>query len=38
VREVNKGYECGISFERFNDVKVGDVIEAFALEEVAAKL
>jgi len=38
VREVAKGYECGISFERFNDVKVGDVIEAFALEEVAAKL
>jgi translation initiation factor IF-2 len=38
VKEVTKGYECGISFERFNDVKVGDVIEAFALEEVAAKL
>jgi translation initiation factor IF-2 len=38
VKEVAKGYECGVSFERFNDVKVGDVIEAFALEEVAAKL
>jgi translation initiation factor IF-2 len=38
VKEVAKGYECGISFERFNDIKQGDVIEAFALEEVAAKL
>jgi translation initiation factor IF-2 len=38
VKEVKSGYECGISFERFNDIKVGDVIEAFALEEVAATL
>jgi hypothetical protein len=28
--------ECGIAFERFKDVKVGDVIEAFTVEEVAA--
>jgi len=38
VKEVAKGYECGISFERFNDIKQGDIIEAFALEEIAAKL
>jgi len=38
VKEVTKGYECGISFERFNDIKQGDIIEAFALEEIAAKL
>ncbi|MFQ5508886.1 MAG: translation initiation factor IF-2 [Leptospirillia bacterium] len=38
VKEVATGYECGISFERFNDIKVGDVIEAFAIEEIAAKL
>ncbi|MDH5526542.1 MAG: translation initiation factor IF-2 [Nitrospirota bacterium] len=38
VKEVKQGYECGISFERFNDIKVGDIIEAYALEEFAAKL
>jgi len=32
VREVAEGYECGIGFERFNDVKEGDVIEAFDVE------
>jgi translation initiation factor IF-2 len=32
VKEVTKGYECGIGLEKFNDIKVGDVIEAF--EEV----
>jgi translation initiation factor IF-2 len=29
VREVTKGYECGVGLERFNDIKVGDIIEAF---------
>ena len=38
VREVLKGYECGISLENFNDIKVGDVIEAFEMVEVAATL
>jgi translation initiation factor IF-2 len=33
---VTAGLECGIAFERFNDIKVGDVIEAFAVEQVAA--
>ncbi len=38
VREVQTGYECGIGIENFNDIKVGDIIEAFAIEKVAAKL
>jgi translation initiation factor IF-2 len=38
VREVQTGYECGIGVENFNDVKVGDVIEAFSMEKIAAKL
>ena len=38
VREVLKGYECGISPENFNDIKVGDVIEAFEMVEEAATL
>jgi translation initiation factor IF-2 len=35
VSEVKAGFECGIGFEKFNDIKVGDVIEAFAIERVA---
>jgi translation initiation factor IF-2 len=35
VKEVSRGFECGLNIERFNDLKVGDVIEAF--EEVAVK-
>ena len=35
VSEVKAGLECGITLERFNDVKVGDVIEVFAMERVA---
>ncbi len=38
VREVQAGYECGIGIENYNDIKVGDIIEAFAIEKVAAKL
>ena len=34
VKEVVQGYECGVSIERFNDIKEGDVIEAFIMEEV----
>ena len=34
AKEVAQGYECGISIERFNDIKEGDVIEAFIMEEV----
>jgi translation initiation factor IF-2 len=34
VREVAAGYECGIGLERFNDIKEGDVIEAFEMQEI----
>jgi translation initiation factor IF-2 len=34
VKEVQSGYECGIGLENFNDVKVGDVIECYYLEEI----
>ena len=34
VREVAAGYECGIGIENFNDIHEGDVIEAYAMEEV----
>ncbi len=34
VREVNTNYECGMQIEKFNDVKVGDIIEAFVMEEI----
>jgi translation initiation factor IF-2 len=36
VSEVKAGFECGIGFERYNDIKVGDTIEAFVVERVAA--
>lgn len=38
VREVESNYECGLNVEGFQDVKVGDVIEAFILEEIKRKL
>ncbi|MCZ6484487.1 MAG: translation initiation factor IF-2 [Acidobacteria bacterium] len=38
VNEVKEGYECGISITNFNDIKVGDVIEAFIQEEVPPEL
>ena len=38
AREVQTGYECGIGVENFNDLKVGDIIEAFVIDKVAAKL
>ena len=34
VKEVKSGLECGIAFDRFNDIKVGDVIEVFTIEKV----
>ena len=34
VGEVKSGFECGIGFDKFNDLKVGDVIEVFAMERV----
>jgi len=38
VREVRESFECGIGIENFNDVKVGDLIEAYRIEEVARSL
>jgi translation initiation factor IF-2 len=38
VRDVQTGYECGIMIENFNDLKVGDIIEDFIIEKIAAKL
>jgi hypothetical protein len=35
VSEVKSGFECGIGFEKFNDIKVGDAIEVFVMERVA---
>ncbi|MDH5042518.1 translation initiation factor IF-2, partial [Enterococcus faecalis] len=34
VREVAQGYECGITIENFNDIKEGDIFEAFVMEEI----
>jgi translation initiation factor IF-2 len=36
VREVKEGYECGMAFENYHDIQVGDVIECFEMEQVAA--
>jgi translation initiation factor IF-2 len=38
AREVASGFECGISLDGFQDLKVGDVIESYALEEMARTL
>jgi translation initiation factor IF-2 len=38
VREVRESFECGIGIENFNDLKVGDIIEAYVVEEVARTL
>ena len=38
VREVMHGYECGIGLEKFNDIKEGDVIEAFYMEKIERSL
>jgi translation initiation factor IF-2 len=35
VSEVKSGFECGIGLERYNDIKVGDMIEVFTMERVA---
>lgn len=34
AKEVSKGYECGIQIEKYNDIKEGDIIEAYILEEI----
>ena len=34
VKDVNEGYECGMGIEKYNDIKVGDIIEGYAMEEI----
>ena len=34
VKEVQAGYECGLSIEKFNDIKEGDIVEAFTMEQI----
>ncbi len=34
VKEVAQGYECGVGLDRFNDIKIGDILEAFIMEEI----
>ena len=34
AKEVNSGYECGLSIDKFNDIKDGDVVEAYVMEQV----
>jgi translation initiation factor IF-2 len=38
VREVKEGYDCGIAIANYNDIRVGDVIECFELEQIAQEL
>jgi len=38
VREVKEGLECGMAFENYNDIRVGDIIEAYEIEEIARSL
>jgi translation initiation factor IF-2 len=38
AKEVQTGYECGIMIENFNDLKIGDIIENYIIEKIAAKL
>ncbi|MGN1060592.1 MAG: translation initiation factor IF-2 [Candidatus Coproplasma sp.] len=37
VKEVAKGYECGCAIEGFNDIRVGDIIECYSVEQITAK-
>jgi translation initiation factor IF-2 len=38
VKEVSKGYECGLNINNFNDIKEGDIVEAYESVEVKRKL
>jgi translation initiation factor IF-2 len=38
VKDVQAGYECGIGVENFNDIKVGDILECYYLEEIRPEL
>jgi translation initiation factor IF-2 len=38
VKEVSKGYECGLNIQNFNNIEVGDIVEAYEQVEVKRKL
>ena len=38
ANEIKNGYECGLSIEDFNDIKVGDIVESFEIKEIKRKL
>ena len=38
VKEVQAGYECGIGLENYQDIKPGDILEVYEIQEVAAEL
>ena len=38
VRDVQSGFECGIKVEKFEDIKVGDILEAYRVDSVAKTL
>jgi len=38
VREVQQGYECGMAFENYDDIKEGDMVECFEVEEISRTL
>ena len=38
AKDVEKGYECGLSIENYNDVKAGDILEIYEIEEIAPEL
>jgi translation initiation factor IF-2 len=38
VKEVSKGYDCGLQVKNYNDIKIGDVVEAFQEVEIKKKL
>jgi translation initiation factor IF-2 len=38
IKEIQNGYECGIGIEKYNDLKIGDIIECYYLEEIKPEL
>ena len=38
VKDVQQGYECGVTFEEYNDIKDGDIIETFSIQKEAREL
>ena len=38
MKEVKEGFDCGINFDNYDDIKVDDIIECFEMEQIAVKL